>query len=477
MSTCLINLENYSYQDYLDINEFINETFTESNEVNKMLEEFKKVVVNLDDDLESFDKEKVEKLLDNLDKNATKINVQNKNIYKTISTISTLIQFIETIISICKFFKVIKGFVTDQISRSKNAEELFNSLPKEEQKALLADKKAFKKWWKQAVKDPVSFKEKVKNGIKDFFTVKTLILKALSIINKMIGARYTKLLSYEQNVDKAYELLLNCEAKMMTEKRRAKSNNDTTTEENCDAVIEFIENLKKERVKARELARRAQNESTILESERSENKINNFRLVCRDIAEALDIEKENMKAYCDTALYVVRRSLELTEENKDKKIDLIEDKIKKTEDFVSNIDRVYDKQTIDTLLKKYSSMFSIKYTSFGMKAKENFEKKLASVAKEMNDYIDNYHKQLYILVSGDQTTSINQILNRLEEKVTKKVNQSTYNNIRRIISGLDDKSGSTFDFCKVYIDWCRSNLDIVNIKNTLKYKVLYKLFK
>ena len=87
MSTCLINLENYSYQDYLDINEFINETFTESNEVNKMLEEFIKVVVNLDDDLESFDKEKVEKLLDNLDKNATKINIQNKNIYKTISTI------------------------------------------------------------------------------------------------------------------------------------------------------------------------------------------------------------------------------------------------------------------------------------------------------------------------------------------------------------------------------------------------------
>ena len=83
MSTCLINLESYSYNDYLNMNNFINETFTENKEVDRMLEEFKSIVNNLDSDIDSFDRDKVEKILSELSSKADEINKHNKIGLKT----------------------------------------------------------------------------------------------------------------------------------------------------------------------------------------------------------------------------------------------------------------------------------------------------------------------------------------------------------------------------------------------------------
>lgn len=471
MATCLINLESFSYQDYQDMDSYIQETFVENTEMNKLLEQFKEVVKVLDTDITKFDKEKTEKLLDDLNKTADKVSSHNKTFFKSVYYISTMIQFIETIISICQFFKFLKGERSAAKERRKNADEIIENLPAEKKEYFRSHKKEFAEYYYQLCKDPKSFIDKAKDGIKNFFTVKTLITKALSMINKFIGGKAATYLSYEQGTDKGYELLLNCEAKLLTEKRKAEKAKEDVS--NIDTVIEFIENLKKERVKAKELARRAQNESTILESDRTETKINNFKLVCRDLAEALNIEKANLQKYCDAALYVVNQALKTTDDNKDSKLDLMEKKVKETEDFVKDIDRFYDKQTITTLFRKYSSMFSVNYTSFGNKARDKFEQQLSKLGTDMNNIIDNYYTKLNSLIPSENSKNIEAVLRQLEEK--SKCSQSTIMGIKRIIRELDDSSKLTFDTCQDYINWCISNLDNNDILRKLKMKV--KKFK
>ena len=246
INTCLINLENYTLEDYQDMEDFIQETFVEKEEINKMLEEFKKVVDALDSDITTFDREKIEKLLDSIDKTASKVNTHNKNVYRTVKYISTFIQFIEIIISICNFVKSMKAMNDEKDARVQDA---LNKLTPEERDALKKNKKAFMKFYKQNSKDPRSLKDKITGSIiddiKEFFTVKGLVKKALSTLNKFLGTKAKEYLKYETEADKGYELLLNCEAKMMVEKRKARKMNDKEAEENCDLVIEFVENLKK----------------------------------------------------------------------------------------------------------------------------------------------------------------------------------------------------------------------------------------
>lgn len=475
INTCLINLENYTLEDYQDMEDFIQETFVEKEEINKMLEEFKKVVDALDSDITTFDREKIEKLLDSIDKTASKVNTHNKNVYRTVKYISTFIQFIEIIISICNFVKSMKAMNDEKDARVQDA---LNKLTPEERDALKKNKKAFMKFYKQNSKDPRSLKDKITGSIiddiKEFFTVKGLVKKALSTLNKFLGTKAKEYLKYETEADKGYELLLNCEAKMMVEKRKARKMNDKEAEENCDLVIEFVENLKKERVKKKEEARRAQYESaSIQESERSEFKINNFKLVCRDLAEGLNIEKANLRKYCDTAIYVVRRALETTDENKELKLELMEKKLKEAQDYVDSLDRAYDRKTLMTLFKKYSSMFSVKYSKFGIKAKDKFEAQLANIGKEIKDIVENYYKTLASIIGSSSSVDIKDVMNELEHKVN--CSSTTLSGIKRIIKELDDSSSVTIDVCNGFINWCLKNLEITGIKEKLKFKIFSKI--
>ncbi len=322
-------------------------------------------------------------------------------------------------------------------------------------------------------------KKTLKAILKDFFSVKSLIILIIGTLSKFIGKRAVLYLGYEKSIDKCYEILIRSEAKVMITKRKAKKNKDKYTEECCDKMIEYIEEMKKERIKERMKDKDVFESSILEEYKGNEYNVNTFKIVMRDINDAMMIEKQNLNMYCDTATYIVRRSLEITEDNYKDKLKLIDDKITRLNTFVKDDNRRYDRQSLESLFKKYGNMFSVKYSSYGLAAREKFEKKLADFSKDIYDTMTEYQDTLYDLLkdSEDDEKKIDTSLETLINKVYKKTNPSIANTIKRLVNDVNDDSRKCFDICKEFIKWCNNNLKTQTIKSSFQYILLNALFK
>ena len=487
MDNCLINLENFSYEDYLEAKEFMNEAFimegSQSYEIEHLLKRLSEVNSNLKNkNIEKLDKDEIDKLLEDLERASSNVSKKNINTYTFINTITKVVEFVDYIMTFYDIFTSVKGMIQDTKKlNTQKVTDALNKLSPKEINELNGNKEKLKEFVKKTTKDNLPFKTKlaykavpkVIDMITDFFSIKTLVSKAVNILNSYLGNWSKTMLSYEKGMDKGYELLLSCEAKMMIKKRKAKETNDKELEASCDKVIELVENLKKERVKAKELERRAKNESAILESERTEFNVNTFKLVCRDIAEALKTEKENLKVYTDAALFLVKRALEVTDKNKDSKFKLMESKIQEAHKFAKDINRAYDRNSINALLHKYSNLFSTKYSKFGFRVREDFENTLQKYAKDMLTIMNNYGKELISTLSiKEKTINMNLVLMYLEDQC--KCSRTIFNQIKRMIMEIQDEAEITFDITNEYIKWCKATINVN--KDSLKFKILHKLF-
>ena len=474
----LVDLSEFSYEDYKKISNYIDETCIleskQSTEVNKLIAKLKDVNNKLEkNDLSENTAKEMREVIDELNEKAEEIRKSNINIYTTIVIVTEVIKFIKIVIKVVGFIRNLVGKISEGIAEENKKLE---NMSQEEIEGLQNQNANLKELIQTLLKEvgkSVFSKETLKSIITDFFSVKNLVITALSILNKIIGKQAAKYLEYEKVMDKTYEMLVQAEAKIMIEKRQAKENKDKYTEECCDKVIEYIENMKKERA----AERKAQSESALLEYSGNEYNVNIFKIAISDISNALQIEVENLRAYCNTATYILRRSLEMSKDTKSKKIELINKKINDTKDFVKNKNRQYDENTINTILTKYGNMFSTKYSEFGLAAREKFEKKLVEYSKMIAKIIKDYKDEVSLIVFEEKGKSINECIDKLSEKVTKKTSYETSRTIKRLFSEVDEDSSRTLDFCTEYISWCKKYINTEEVRNSIGYIVMNKLFK
>lgn len=468
----LIDLTEVNYIYYNEMINCINEFFItpkQEEEVNRILERLKNVNSDLDNKkITKNTREEIQSILDDLD--ATSDEVKNRNIkgFKAILIATELVKLTLNIIKIVGFVRKIIGDIKEA-----NVEIDPDKITEED----IENNKTLKDIIKDSIKNSLT-KESIINSIKNFFSVKSLLIMALKSINKLINKTTKRYLEYEKNIDKYYELLLNAEAKVMIDKRKAKENKDKYTEECCDKMIEYIEKFKKDRVRERVSST---NESVLQEYSGNEYNINTFRLVIQDLSNALAIEEENLRAYCNGSLYIIRRSLEINKDNYKDKITLMTQKISKIKDFVDDVDRKYDKDTIDMIFHKYGNMFSVKYSSYGLEVRKKFEEKLSEYAKSMFTIIESYYKDAidllyYYSKSADTSTLVR--ADSLAKIVENNSTTSVANTCKRLYNEIDDDCRKTFDMCNEYIKWCKDNLKTQFIKNSIGYKILNSgLFK
>ena len=484
----LIDMSDITYDDYKSIYSYIDEAFIipdmkQDNEVKRTLDKLKKVNKNLDDyKFDDETEESMKEVLEELKDHAETIRKKNITIYTSIAIASEVIKYTYKIISFYKFindsvlpiFKKGPGG-TSKLNPSNFDPRDYNIKPGDG-KVKVFLKIFFSKKTIKEIAGKMFTMDTLKGMLKEMFSLKTLIITILSVMNSYLHAFACRYISYEKAIDKTYEMLLECEARMMKEKREAKKNNDKYLEESCDKIIEFIETKKKEHVKEKMAVQKA-NESTVLSEvyKGNEYKINTLKLVCRDIREALEIEISNLDTYCNTAIYILRRALEINEDNKETKIKAIEDKIEKTKNYVNDADRQYDKSSLDALLSKYISMFSTKYSTFGLAAREKFEKRLEEFAKRIGEIYENY-KQNLTNILREKSFNLNAMIDKLNSKVTNKSSIRTSNEVRRLFLEVNEDSARTVEFCNNYIRWCKKQLSLKEVKYSLTNLVLNKLF-
>ena len=463
MSNSLIDLGEITYEDYLLAEEYINESLLLKNREEKEIEntlsklsELSKVISP--DKLTLGDIDNLNNVANELNNEADKIKNIKVKTYLCISVISKVVEIIDKIISTISFVKSLK--TTDSSNN--------NTIEDENVEKGSRIKILFK---------TIFSKETLKSTIKSLFTLKNIIKTLLTSINKVIGKYNWRMYKTEKDIDKGYEILLNCEAKMILEKKKAKENKDKDTESACDEVINFISKFKKEREKQRAIEQ-SKNESSILveEYKGDEYKLTTFRLICRDLGEALDIDLSNLKSYCNTALYTIRRVLEMNDENKDKKFTSIQNKIKETDNYIKDPDRQYNGVSLQALFSKYSHMFSNTYSNFGMKIREDFESKLENYAIEMNKVINDYKIELSIIITGKENNSIESSIDQLKTKLSKKLSKSNIDKVYKLFDEVNDNSKRTIDNCMEFIKSIKQISDSNKIKSDLKYVIFKKLF-
>lgn len=468
----LINLSEFTYEDYLSMDSYINESY-QSKEVDRLVDKLKDLVNKAKNgDIDENTKDDIEDTMSELNKKADEISDKNKSLYKSIYVISTIVSVIETVVSICSLANTLFGKDGEpEPPVDKNGKPL---VIKTKRELILYILKSTFSPIAREVKNFFKGKtitEVMIAGLKKFFTVKNILSMALSSINKFIGAKAFSALEYEKMTDKSYEILINCESKLMIEKRKAKQNKDSKTEENCDMVIAYIEKLKKNRMK--EIS--TKNESVILEYNGNEMNINNFRQICRDLYNAIEIEKQNLNKICEFNLYTLRKALSASKDNIDSRIDLIERKQKAIDDYINDEDRLYNKKVIDAIFNKYNNLFSNKYSKYGMASREKFEKRLSDIQSEIVSIINSYSEELENIKSKYNVKG--EIIDAINAKLIDDIGLDSLTKIKDVYLRSKDDLERISQFCLDYIKWCKSNLNTAKIKNSLKYKFINKIFK
>lgn len=481
MSRPLIDLSEFTYGDYkrlesyMEETSFLNETKQET-EVNNLVAQLKKINDDLDNGKITVNtKTEIERIVKELNKNAEEIRKGNIRIFTTIFVVAELTKITLKIIGIVSFIRSIcpsKEDIDDVEITEKDIEEM----------------KKFKHKWtyviysffKNLIKDTFT-KENLKQILKDFFSIKTLLEYIRDALLKYTIKTSKAYMGYEKNADKSYEILINAEAKLEVEKKDAEKTNDKYTAECCDKIIKTIEEIKKDRVKQVMMQKQVQlNESTLQEDYLgNEYKIASFKIIMRDIDESLIVESENLRQYCNTALYIIKRVLEVNDKNAKTKIKLIEERIKAANAFVNDVNRLYDKTTLDTLLKKYGNIFSVKYSSYGLKARTAFEKKLVAHRNTILEIMKNYYHELSLIASDKESEKmrVNTSLNKIYSKIENKVSPEDLKKIKELVNKINDDSTKTFDLAKDYIKWSKENLQTQKIKTNLLYVLINAVFK
>lgn len=440
-------LSEFSYNDYVDITNIIDESFVinealdENNVSKKLADKLSKITEKLknhtatDEDIEES-----KKILEDLVKVSNKISRKEYKVYKILYTITIVVNFAYYLIELAN---IAQGFVQGLKGKADGIK--------------------------------LDFKDKVKASIKSFFSVKSLIKLVLLVINNSLKDIFKDLMDYAKVVDKTYEILIRTEANIMVEKRKAKKNHDSKTEEACDMVIEYIENMKRERMKQLSIAKKEK--ESIHESLEKEMDINTFKIVCRDIAEAISIEVENLRAYCNAATYLTRRALEVNESNKTTKINTMIKKLKSTEKFVKDDSRYYDQTTLKNIFKRYEGYSSTRFSEYGIKAREKFEDKLYEASEEIKKITDKYYKEMSIIITGKEGSSIASSIDRLKDTISRNSSYETSLDVINIVYKIDDNARMVTDFCKAYIKWCKEKTKAYDYKHSTRYFIFNKLFK
>lgn len=464
MSNPLIDLSEISYEDYLLAEKYINESLLFKSKEEKEIEntlsklsELSKIISP--DKLTLGDIDNLNNVANELNNKADKIKNIKVKTYLCISVISKSVEIIDKIISTISFVKSLK--TTDSSSNNNTTDD--ENVKKESRIKIL-----FK---------TIFSKETLKSTIKSLFTLKNIIKTLLSSINKVIGKYNWRMYRTEKDIDKGYEILLKCEAKMIIEKKKAQENNDKDTESSCNEIIDFINKFKKERERQKAIEQ-SKNESSILieEYKGDEYKLTTFRLICRDLGEALDIDVSNLRSYCNSALYMIRRVLEMNDSNYTKKLSSIKEKLKETNNYVKDPDRQYNGVSLQALFSKYSHMFSNTYSNFGMKIREDFESKLEKYAIEMSKIMYDYKVELSIIITGKEENSIESSMDQLKSKLSKKLSKSNIDKVYLILDDIDNESKKTIENCLEFIQSIKKISDSNRIKNDIKYIVFKKLF-
>lgn len=465
-NSSLIDLSEMTLDEYFSMESYMNENMviTEASEekyINDMIHKLEKVNTDLNNKKINEDSIKeMQSIMEELDQVASKIRKKKMVTYGTLSIVTKAIQIVEKIHDIYKFCKGI-GLFDDTPEDETKEKEKFNLL-----KAIVDITKS------------VFSKDFLKSTIKSIFNLKSIAFKVLGALIKVVNVQSTKYYKYEKSTDKAYEMILKLEAKMMVEKRKAKENKDKESEAICDKVIETAEVIKKERIRQKAIVDKAKNESVLFEYtyQGNEEKLNTFKLVCRDINEAMNINISNLRKYCDTALYIARRVKEVSDSNVESKINSMKSKIEECKEYVEDVDRQYDERSINILFRKYGNLFSTVYSTYGMKARDKFENKLGDYYREINRVMREYKKELSSIVSDTADNSIDKSIKLLYDKLDSKTSSATSSKVKDIFNRVNEDSKSTMENCKYYIDWCRKTLNTEEIKSSIKYIIFNKLF-
>ena len=440
-------LSEFSYNDYIDIVNIIDESFVitesldEGYEARKLADKLKKYTEKIKNKtVTEEDLTDTKETLEELTKVAKKINKRDYKVYNII--------YIVTIVVDVMFFILELGDAINAFKHRNDPENL-----------------------------TMSKKDKIKTEIKSLFSLKTFISLGILLINSVIHDKFKGLMDYTKVVDKTYEILNRTEAKVMMEKRKAKKKNDTKTEEACDMVIEYVENMKRERMKQISIANKEKEKKSFNEGAGTELDVNMFKIACKDISAAISTEIENLRAYCNGAIFLARRALEINKSNKPNKITSMKNKIDRVESFVKDDNRYYDQNTLKNIFKRYEGFKTTKFSKYGIKAREKFEEKLFEAGEEIKKITNEYYKEMSIIATGKEGSSINSSIDIIKDKVSKQASYEISLEVVNLLNKIDDDARMTTDFCKAYIKWCREKTNAYDYKHSPIKFIFNKLFK
>ena len=296
---------------------------------------------------------------------------------------------------------------------------------------------------------------------------------ALSTLNIIINMIF--ICNYTRSYDKVYEILMNLESKAKMENRKAKKANDEQKIKQTEKVIEFIEEFKTKR--RNEYKEASKQESAILvESDKSEIKINNFKQSIDEIARYLNIAFRKMKILCDATLTMAKKCNSMSDKNKDKILNFLIDKADEANKELEN-EEMINVALADSLINRWGKTLTSKYSKYGMAAREKFEKKLTEYNNEVIDYLNNFYDELSTLVTGEKGKGIAEVSKILYDKMRNNASVEAADKANHIIASWYNTHLDYYKFILNEIAWAKSVINSSAIKKTLRYKILSKIVK